>query len=63
LGTVPISKIHVLNNKEVRELLVKRGIKPEQLPPEEDVKKIERQLKAEAKKGLKKPELFQGNKK
>jgi len=58
LGVVPISHIHVLNNKEVRDLLIKRGIKPEQLPAEEDVKKAERRLKSENKKSLKKPESF-----
>jgi len=58
VGAVPISKIHVLNNKEVRDLLIKRGIRPEQLPPEEDVHKIERQIKSEEKKSLKKPESF-----
>jgi len=58
LGTIPISKIHVLNNQEVRDLLIKRGIKPEQLPPEEDVRKVERQIQSEDKKSLGKPESF-----
>jgi DNA-damage-inducible protein D len=34
-------------------LLVKRGIVPENLPPEEDIKKVERRLKSEDKKFLK----------
>ncbi|MDP8240427.1 MAG: DNA damage-inducible protein D [Candidatus Hatepunaea meridiana] len=58
IGAVPISKIHVLNNQEVRDLLIKRGIKPEQLPPEEDVRKVERHIKSEDKKSLEKPESF-----
>lgn len=45
-----ISKEHVKNNHDVRDLLVERGIVPEQLPPAEDVKKVERRLKSEQKK-------------
>jgi DNA-damage-inducible protein D len=41
-GEDPISKEHVKNNYEVRELLVKRGIKPEELPPAEDLNKLKR---------------------
>ncbi|MCG2710807.1 MAG: DNA damage-inducible protein D [Candidatus Omnitrophica bacterium] len=41
---------HVKNNKDVRDLLGKSGIKPEALPPEEDIKKLERRLKSEGKK-------------
>ena len=37
-----ISEEHVKNNKEVRNLLLRRGIKPEELPAEEDIKKLER---------------------
>jgi DNA-damage-inducible protein D len=33
-------------------MLVERGIKPEQLPPDEDVKKVERRLKSETQKVL-----------
>lgn len=33
------------NNKDVRGLLGKSGIKPEALPPEEDIKKLERRVK------------------
>lgn len=33
-----ISKEHVDNNKAVREILLKRGVKPEALPPTEDIK-------------------------
>jgi DNA-damage-inducible protein D len=52
-GEVPITREHVKNNAEVRRLLAKRGIKPETLPAEEDVKKISRQIAAETKKSLK----------
>ena len=38
-------KEHIRNNTDVRGLLTKRGIKPEELPPEEDIKKIERKVK------------------
>ena len=41
---------HVKNNKEVRQLLVDRGIVPEALPPAEDVKKVERRLTSAQKK-------------
>jgi DNA-damage-inducible protein D len=45
-----ITREHVRNNQEVRKLLVKRNIKPEELPPAEDIKKVERKLIAEQKK-------------
>jgi len=48
-----ISKEHITNNKSVRNTLVSRGITPENLPPEEDVKKIVRKLKTDEKKTLK----------
>lgn len=53
-----ISKEHITNNKSVRETLISRGITPEHLPPEEDVKKIERKLKSENKKSLKNKDSF-----
>lgn len=34
------------NNKDVRTLLGKSGIKPEKLPAEEDIKKLERKVKS-----------------
>jgi DNA-damage-inducible protein D len=49
-GELAITKEHVKNNSEVRDLLIKRGIRPETLPPEEDIKKLERKVKAEEKK-------------
>lgn len=45
-----ITQEHVRNNQEVRRLLKDRGIVPEQLPPAEDVKKVERRLASEQKK-------------
>lgn len=45
-----ITREHVKNNQEVRKLLIKRNIKPEELPPAEDIKKVERKLIAEQKK-------------
>lgn len=50
-----ISKEHIKNNQSVRGVLLDRGIKPEELPPEEDVKKLERRLKSDDKKSLKNP--------
>ncbi len=45
-----ITNEHVKNNKDVRGLLLKSGIKPESLPAEEDIKKVERKVKSEDKK-------------
>jgi len=42
-----ISDEHVESNKSVRETLLERGIHPERLPVEEDIKKVERKLKSE----------------
>ncbi len=53
---IGITSEHVKNNQEVRKLLIKRNIKPEQLPPAEDVKKIERKLVSEQKKLITKAE-------
>lgn len=49
-GEVSITKEHIQNNSSVREMLDKRGIKPENLPPAEDIKKLERRVKNEEKK-------------
>ena len=50
-----ISREHITNNKSVRNTLVSRGIKPENLKPEEDISKIDRRLKSDEKKSLKNP--------
>lgn len=49
MGETPITKEHVLNNLSVRDMLDKRGIKPENLPPAEDIKKVERRVAKEEK--------------
>jgi DNA-damage-inducible protein D len=56
-----ISNEHITNNKTVRSTLISRGIVPENLPPEEDVKKIERKLKSEEVKSLKDKKGFKNN--
>lgn len=48
-GQAQISKEHVDNNVAVRNMLLQRGIVPEQLPAGEDVKKVARRLKSEEK--------------
>ena len=55
-GETRIVDEHVKNNKDVRGLLGKSGIKPEQLPAEEDIKKLERRVKS-ADKGIEKKKL------
>jgi DNA-damage-inducible protein D len=49
-GEEKITKEHVKNNNDVRNVLAKSGIKPEKLPPEEDIKKLERRVKVDQKK-------------
>lgn len=49
-GEAPITVEHIQNNKTVRSMLGKRGIKPELLPPAEDIKKGERRTVADQKK-------------
>ena len=44
-GEAGITDEHIKNNKDIRFLLAKSGIKPENLPAEEDIKKIERRVK------------------
>jgi DNA-damage-inducible protein D len=55
-----ITDEHVRNNREVRQLLVDRGIVPEALPPAEDVKKVERRLISEQKRLPKQIEGLEG---
>ncbi|WP_018405017.1 hypothetical protein [Marinobacter gelidimuriae] len=47
-----ISQEHVANNEAVRQTLLGRGIRPENLPPDEDVKKAERRLTSAEKKAI-----------
>lgn len=51
-----ISAEHITNNRGVRDILLKRGIKPENLPAEEDIKKLERRVNSEPKKLGKNPD-------
>jgi DNA-damage-inducible protein D len=50
-----ISSEHSTNNDAVRRTLLERGIRPEHLPPAEDVKKVERRLASDDKKSGKNP--------
>lgn len=52
-GEPAIASEHVKNNQSVRKVLLDRGIKPEELPPEEDIKKVQRKVAGEDKKLLK----------
>ena len=52
-GHDQISDEHVENNLAVRKILKERGVQPENLPPAEDVKKVQRMLKGDEKKLLK----------
>ncbi|MDD2699334.1 MAG: hypothetical protein PHF17_11075 [Arcobacteraceae bacterium] len=49
---VEISNEHITNNEAVRETLISRGIIPENVKPEDDIKKIERKLNTQTKKAL-----------
>ena len=53
-----ISNEHITNNEAVRKTLIERGIRPENLPPAEDIKKIERRVASEEKKALKNPDAL-----
>lgn len=52
-GAEHISREHVDNNRAVRAMLLQRGIKPEDLPASEDIKKVSRKLESDGKKVLK----------
>ena len=56
-GQNKIEKEHIDNNLAVRNMLTQRGIVPENLPPAEDVKKLQRKLDGDERK------LLKGNKK
>jgi len=51
-GEPAIAREHVKNNRGIRQVLEDRGIKPEKLPPEEDIKRVQRQVAAEGKRML-----------
>ncbi len=52
-GTNQIADEHSINNDEIRQVLIRRGIVPEELPAAEDAKKVKRRLESERKKLLK----------
>lgn len=58
-GESSITDEHVQNNTSVRNMLAERGIKPEELPPEEDIKKLERRVKSAENKLIKGSNLSQ----
>ena len=62
-GENSISKEHIDNNLAVRKMLIERGVKPESLPPSEDVGKVKRRLEGDAKKVLKDAKKLKGKKK
>lgn len=62
-GQEQITREHVDNNTAVRNMLLQRGIVPEQLPPGEDVKKVERRLKSDEKSLTKKQSAKRTSKK
>ena len=45
-GEFTITKEHIQNNKSIRSVLLERGIRPEALPSEDDLKKLERRVRA-----------------
>ena len=47
-----ITQEHIDNNAAVRRILLERGVVPEDIPAEEDVKKVERRLASEKKKAI-----------
>lgn len=53
-----ISAEHITNNEAVRRTLLGRGIRPEALPPGEDVRKVERRIAAADKTSLQDPEAL-----
>lgn len=52
-GERAIASEHVQNNRSVRDMLGQRGIRPEQLPAAEDLKKLERRVASAEKKMIK----------
>lgn len=62
MGTeMEISREHVTNNHAVRKTLINRGIRPETLSPDEDIKKLERRIMSQEKKVLKSPDGLDDN--
>ncbi len=59
-GENPIVSEHVKNNQDVRDLLAKSDIKPEELLPEVDINKLQRKVKTEDKNILKEAKKLKG---
>ena len=57
-GEPAIAHEHVKNNESVRDMLGQRGIQPEKLAAEEDLKKLERRVKSEEKRLAKRTRLL-----
>lgn len=49
-GELPITREHIQNNTSVRQMLGQLGIRPENLPVAEDIKKVERRVASNIKK-------------
>lgn len=56
-GESTITDEHIQNNSSVRNILMERGIKPEELPVAEDIQKLERKVNSEHKKLIKQSSL------
>ncbi|MDX2248932.1 MAG: hypothetical protein SF052_19245, partial [Bacteroidia bacterium] len=48
-GEPAITDEHIENNQSVRDMLLRRGVRPEELPPEEDIQKLQRRLNTQEK--------------
>lgn len=59
-GMIKIANEHVKNNEDVRNLLIQRGITPENLPVGEDLQRLKRKVKSEDKKLLKDAKRIKG---
>jgi DNA-damage-inducible protein D len=57
-----ITREHIKNNREIRKLLGRRKIKPEELPPAEDVRKVEKRLLVEEKSLSQEAKMIEGPK-
>jgi len=49
-GEKAITEQHISSNQDIRDTLLKQGIQPEDLPPEEDLKKLARRVASHNKK-------------
>lgn len=56
VGEAQIANEHIKNNQDVRYVLAKSHIYPEELPPEEDIKKLEKRIENESEKFIENPD-------